>query len=91
MKLLTKDLNPLLFILDSCEDALNKGNLNLAEVWLAEYFEKLPQNALDQNYIKSIFHALKERNLEYLKAAVESEIERMRTLKVKALHDLVAR
>lgn len=90
MKLRTKDLNPLIFILDSCDDALNKGNFNLAEAWLSEYFEKLPQNALDQKYVKSIFNALKERNLPYLKAAVESEIERMRTLKVKSLRDAIA-
>ena len=82
-------LNHLIFILESSVDALEKHNFNLSEVWLLEYFQKLPQEILDQPITKSIYHALQKRDSELLKAAVEAELERLRTEKVKTLRDRV--
>jgi len=75
----------LLLLLEHADDALQRRNFNLAEVWMAEYVKQIPQKIVDKYYTRHVFHALEERNAELLHAAIEAEQERMAVLKVKAL------
>ena len=84
-------LNALLTVLESCNDALVHNNFNLAEVWISEYVEEIPQPLVDQTITKSIYHSLQKRDGVLLHAAVEAEIERLRTEKVKLLRERIIR
>ncbi|MCX6708693.1 MAG: hypothetical protein NTW67_03550 [Candidatus Woesearchaeota archaeon] len=85
-----KTLSTLLVKLESCHNALDAHkNFNLAEVLIGEYYQDIPQELIDKRITKSILDALKERNRELLFAAVEAEIERLRTEKVKLLWEKI--
>lgn len=81
----TNKLNALLVKLESAHNALKEHrNFNLAEVHLLEYFKEQPPAEQTTGYL---FDALKERDSELLLAAVEAEIERLRTEKIKLLRE----
>jgi len=74
--------------LDSTHNALTAHhNFNLAEVLISEYVSEIPQQFVDQGITKSIYHALQRRDAELLLAAVDAEIERVRTEKIKLLRE----
>ncbi len=84
-----KNFNSLLVTLENCQSALENKNFNLAEVWTGEYFAAIPQELVDQQNTKAFYDALQQRNAELLLAAVEAEIERLRTEKVKRLREAI--
>ena len=67
--------------------ALDKGNFNLAEVWMEDYFKKLPQNFMDQSIVKHLYHGLEQRSNELLALSIDAEIERISTEKIKLLRE----
>jgi hypothetical protein len=76
--------------LDSAHNALTAHhNFNLAEVLISEYVSEIPQSFVDQEIMKSIYHGLQKRDAELLLAAVDAEIERIRTEKVKMLREKI--
>lgn len=86
-----EQLSELLVTLESCHNALEEHkNFNLAEALIEEYVQQIPQFAIDQTILKSIHHALQRRDDELLLAAVDAEIERLRTQRVKLLRDVVS-
>lgn len=83
-------LRKLIIKLESAHDALfMHKNFGLSEVILGEYYEQLPQELENTSTTKPLYHALKERNREFLFAAIEAELERLRTLKIKTLRDKI--
>jgi len=76
----------LLLKLDSAHNALEAHhNFNLAEVLISEYVNEIPQDFVDQSITKSFYHALQRRDSGLLFAAIEAEMERLRTEKIKLL------
>ncbi len=85
-----KTISKLLIKLESCHNALEAHhNFNLAEVIIGEYYKEIPQEFLDKKITKSVLHALQKRDAELLFAAVEAEMERLRTVKVKLLREKI--
>lgn len=83
-------LSKLLVKLESCHNALEAHkNFNLAEVLIGEYYQEIPQEMIDEDISKSILDALRSRDFNLLFAAVEAEIERIRTEKVKLLRQKI--
>lgn len=81
-----KTISALLIKLESCHNALSAHkNFNLAEVLISEYYQEIPQQLIDEKITKSVLEALRGRDRELLFAAVEAEIERLRTEKIKLL------
>jgi len=84
-------LNELIVTLESCHNALtDHKNFNLAEVHINEYLDALPKQHHDATVTKSIEHALKKRDFELLRSAVESELERLRLMRINLLRDNIA-
>ena len=82
----SKIISKLLVKLESAHNALEAHkNFNLAEVLIGEYYKDIPQKLVDQKITKAILEALRTRDSELLFAAVEAEIERLRTEKIKLL------
>ncbi len=76
--------------LDSAHNALTAHhNFNLAEVLLSEYFSEIPQQLMDPSITKSLYHGLQKRDAALLLAAVDAEIERLRTEKIKLLREKI--
>lgn len=85
-----KTISALLIQLDSAHNALSSHkNFNLAEVLISEYFVEIPQEFVDQSITKSLYHALQKRDAELLLAAIDAEIERLRTEKIKLLREKI--
>ena len=83
-------ISSLLIKLDSVHNALSAHhNFNLAEVLISEYVEEIPQQLVDQGITKSLYHALQKRDAELLLAAVDAEIERLSTEKIKILREKI--
>ena len=79
-------LSKLLVKLESCHNALEAHkNFNLAEVLIGEYYKEIPQEMIDEDIAKSVLDSLRGRDFKLLFAAVEAEIERLRTEKVKLM------
>ncbi len=82
----------LLVLLDTAHQAIEQQhNYNLAEVWIGEYFEKLPKKLLDQRIAKNIYDGLRDKQRDLFLAGIEAEIERLRILKVKELRNKIIR
>ncbi|MEM3154544.1 MAG: hypothetical protein QW165_03215 [Candidatus Woesearchaeota archaeon] len=64
-------------------------NFNLAEVLVSEYVSEIPQQLVDQTITKSIYHALQKKDALLLLAAIDAEIERLRTEKIKLLREKI--
>jgi len=76
--------------LESAHNALvAHHNFNLAEVLLTEYYKELSPDFEDARITKGMFEALRDRDKELLLAAVEAEIERLSTEKVKMLREKI--
>lgn len=60
-------------------------NFNLAEVHIEEYLKQCPKALVDAKIRKIIKESLEQRNQKLLALAVDSEIERLSTLKIKLL------
>ena len=76
--------------MESCHNALEAHhNFNLAEVLIGEYYKEIPQELIDERLTKSVLDALRNRDFELLYAAVEAELERLRTEKVKLLRQKI--
>lgn len=86
----SETLRKLIITLESASDALySHKNFGLAEAILSEYYEQLPSELEDDSTTKPLYHALKERNREFLFAAIEAELERLRLLKVNAMREKI--
>lgn len=85
-------INKALVLLETAHQAIEQQhNYNLAEVWLGEYFERLPKKLLDQRIAKNIYDGLREQQKDLILAGIEAEIERLRILKVKELRKKIIR
>ncbi len=76
--------------LESAHNAIEAHkNFNLAEVLIGEYYQEIPQQLIDEKITKEVLNALRRRDIELLFAAIEAEIERLRTEKVKLLREKI--
>ena len=76
--------------LESAHNALQvHKNFNLAEVLIGEYYKIIPQEFVDEKITESILHGLRNRDAELLFSAIEAEIERVRTEKIKLLRQKI--
>lgn len=86
-----KQYTELLFVLESCQNALTSHrNFNLAEVHAEEYLDMLPKEVTDVKLSASMRNAMKQRDGNLLLAVVEAEIARLRATKVKMLKEHIA-
>ncbi len=85
-----KTISTLLVKLESAHNAIEAHkNFNLAEVLIGEYYQEIPQQLIDEKITKEVLNALRRRDIELLFAAIEAEIERLRTEKVKLLREKI--
>lgn len=90
-KITRQQISELLVTLESAHNAIvERHNLNLAEALIEEYVQTVPQGFVDQTITKSIYHAVQRRDKELMLAAIDAEIERLRSQRVKLLRDIVS-
>jgi len=84
------EITAVLLKLEYAKNALEAHkNFNLAEVHIEEYMQKCPKALVDSKIKKIIKESLEQRNHKLLALAVDSEIERLSTLKIKLLREKI--
>ena len=92
MKQKNTEINKLLTLLESCENAISEHkNLNLAEVWIREYLNEIPKKISDTKSAESIYRAIQNKDKELLLAAVNVEMERLKMEKIKLLREKIVK
>ena len=80
----------LLLLLDYAKNALQAHhNFNLAEVHIDDYLKKCKGTFANARAKKSVLNALEKRDSDLLLAVIDSEIERLSVLKIKALREKI--
>ncbi len=84
------EITAVLLKLEYAKNALEAHkNFNLAEVHIEEYMQKCPKALVDAKMKKVIRESLEQRNHKLLELAVDSEIERLSSLKIRLLRERI--